>query len=134
AGESSDVAFRRAEFNVLRQERDESMLLTKSTPIAQYEAEIARYFSRVMLVHKLRETRVFAGFTRIHAENEQELKERKQMLRRTLPDGEPDWLPASVVYGEGLFLELNEERLREWEERCEIRLAHHLRPLIENFE
>jgi Domain of unknown function (DUF1998) len=134
AGESSDVAFRRAEFNVLRQERDESMLLTKSTPIAQYEVEIARFFSRVMLVHKLRETRVFAGFTRIHAENEQEPEERKQMLRRTLPDGEHDWLPASVVYGEGLFLELDEGRLREWESRYEARLTHHLRPLVENFD
>lgn len=134
AGEDSEVAFRRAEFNVLRQERDESMLLTKSTPLAHYEEEIARYFSKVMLVHKLRETRVFAGFTRIYAENEQDLEERKRMLRRTLPDGEPDWLPASVVYGEGIFLELDEELLREWEARSEARLAQHLRPLIENFE
>ncbi|MGI9064872.1 MAG: DrmB family protein [Pyrinomonadaceae bacterium] len=133
-GESSDLAFRRAEFNVLRRDRDESTLLSKSAPLAKYEPEIARYFSKVMLIHKLRETRVFAGFTRIHPENEQELKERKQMLRRTLPEGEHDWLPASVVYGEGLFFELDEERLREWEVRNEAQLAQHLRPLIRNFE
>ncbi|HYJ84544.1 MAG TPA: DUF1998 domain-containing protein [Pyrinomonadaceae bacterium] len=133
-GENSEVAFRRAEFNVLRQERTESTLLTKNTPLAHYEAEIARYFSRLILVHKLRETRVFAGFTRIHAENQQKPEERKRMLRRTLAEGEHDWLPASVVYGEGIFFELEERRLREWEVKNESRLVQHLRPLIRNFE
>lgn len=134
AGENAELAFRRAEFNVLRQERNESMLLTKNVPIAEYEPEIANYFSKVVLVHKLRETRVFSGFTRVHAENEQQLEERKQMLRRELPEGEHDWLPASVVYGEGLFIELREERLREWKKRNESQLQRHLHPLIANFE
>lgn len=134
AGESAEIAFRRAEFNVLRRERGESMLLTKSNPLSQYDEDISRYFSNVMLVHRLRETRVFAGFTRVYAENEQDLDDRKRLLRRRLPDGEHDWLPASVVYGEGIFLELHEGRLRDWEEKRGGRLAHHLRPLVQNFE
>lgn len=134
AGESAEIAFRRAEFNVLRRERDESMLLTKSIPLSQYDDDVSIHFSNIMLVYRLRETRVFAGFTRVYAENEHDLDDRKRLLRRGLPEGEHDWLPASVVYGEGLFLEIDEERLCEWEVKRGGRLTHHLRPLVQNFE
>lgn len=133
-GEHPETAFRRAEYNVLRAERDEPMLLTKPADLREYEPEIARHFSRIMLVHKLRETRAFAGFTRVYAETEQSIGERKRVLRRGLPEGQHDWLPATVVYGEGLFLELDGQSLRAWEERNDSRLTQHLRPLVENYE
>jgi hypothetical protein len=132
-GEDSETAFRRAEFNALRSDRDEEMLMVKSSPVDDYDADVARYFSLVMLVHKLRETRAFAGFSRVHAENEQTLERRKQMLRRELPEGEHDWLPATVVYGEGIFLELNGGMLQEWERKNAAALSKHLRPLVENY-
>jgi len=134
AGEHPDTAFRRAEYNVLRAERDEAMLLTRRAALEDYEPDIARYFSSIMLVHKLLETRAFAGFTRIHAETEQQIEDRKRMLRRRLDEGEHDWLPATVVYGEGLFLELDEQLLIEWERANERRLTKHLRPLVEQYE
>jgi len=83
-----------------------------------------------MLVHKLRETRAFAGFTRIYAENAQKLGERKRMLRRVVLPDEQDWLPATIVYGEGLFFELNELIVRRWEEKFAEQLDFHLRPLL----
>lgn len=34
-----------------------------------------------------------------------------------VPEGPNARLPASVVYGEGIFLELNENLLKGWEEK-----------------
>lgn len=133
-GEDSEVSFRRAEFNVLRSPREEAMLVTRPVAVGRYAGDVARYFSRVMLVHRLRETRVFGGFTRVYAETEMPLEERKRLLRRETAEGDYDWLPASVVYGEGIFLELREELLREWQSREGDALRGHLRTLVENYE
>lgn len=129
--ENEDTAFRRVEYEVLRQEQNEDLLITKSVPLGQYDEKIEKLFSNIMLVHKLRETRAFGGFTRIHSENTQKLAERKKLLRQeNLPEAE-DWLPATIVFGEGLFFELNEENLRVWGETYEKQLASYLRPLTE---
>ena len=113
--EEKDIAFRRDEFNVLRIPRKDDQLLTVQANLEHYE-EIARsHFSNVILIHKLRETRAFAGFTRVYPHDGTALEYRKRLLRKDLPDGENDWLPAYVVFGEGIFIELDERRLREWE-------------------
>ena len=44
------------------------------------------------------------------------IKEMQKMLRKKVNKHE-DWLPAVKVYGEGIFLELNEEKLNKWEEK-----------------
>jgi hypothetical protein len=56
------------------------------------------------------------------------------MLRRDLLPAAQDWLPASVVYGEGIFLELDEQRLRAWETQNANALHQHLAHLRENYE
>jgi hypothetical protein len=96
------------------------LLKIRSTDIRQYDPDIARYFSRVMLIDKLRETRVFTGFTRLHPEGETSLYERRMMLWRNPPGDNTAWLPAHVVYGEGIFLELNENMLEQWERHPEV--------------
>ena len=78
-----------------------------------------RGFLKIMLVEKLRETRAFAGFTRIFPDNEQSLAERKGLLWRAVPETD-EWLPAYVVFGEGIFLALDEERVRRWETQANI--------------
>lgn len=126
--------FRRAEYNALQENSKDDPLLIDSYPISTYDEEIAAYFSRIGLVNKLRETRVFAGFSRILADREIPLEQRKQMLWRKVPSHEESWLPASIVFGEGIFLHLNEDRLAVWEQRNKERLSKKLGILIDNFE
>lgn len=132
--EDSDTAFRRAEFSVLRTNRQEDLLVTNNCDLNEYEPEIAKYFSRIVLVSKLRETRVFGGFSRIFSEREISVDERKQMLWNEVPEGSSAWLPANVVYGEGIFLELNENLLQTWETKHQVALRKHLENLVVNFE
>jgi hypothetical protein len=122
------TAFRREEFDTLRTERDEYFLKIRRASPAQYQPDIARYFSRVMLVDKLRETRALTGFTRIYPENNQDIRARQQMLWRSPPvDLARTWLPAYTVYGEGIYFELGESRLQTWEEQTGVR--ERVRPL-----
>lgn len=115
----TDEQFRREEYMVLRDPIEEELLSIKDTSLAEYDREIAQYFSRIMLIDKLRETRAFTGFTRVFATNAQRLLERKAMLRKETPPWD-NWLPAYIVYGEGIFFEFDEERLVEWEQNPEI--------------
>jgi hypothetical protein len=128
------TAFRRAEYNVLKEDSKEDLLIINSVPMERYDPGASKYFSRIGLVSRLRETRVFAGFSRIVSDKEVPLEDRKQMLWDRLPAHDESWLPASVVYGEGLFLELDEELLRSWETTNKPALSQHLKTLRENFD
>jgi hypothetical protein len=68
------------------------------------------------LVDKLRETRALIGFSRLLAEKPQDAPPYQQMLwKEWPPQREHRWLPANVVYGEGIFIRFREEPLRKWE-------------------
>lgn len=112
--------FRYKEFSVLQKEMDTGDLKIRKVQLADYDHDIAQYFSRIMLLPRLREVRALIGFTRVFAANQRTLPELKAMLRKKSSD-QDDWLPAYQVYGEGIFLELDELRLREWEKTPEIR-------------
>lgn len=114
-GDDAETAFRRAEYHVLRSPRDEEQLVVRAPRMSEYEADIAAAFERVMLVHKLRETRVLTGFTRVFPTAAVTAAEKMRLMYRE-PAPQP-WLPAYLVYGEGLFFEFKEERVREWEHR-----------------
>jgi len=107
--------FRLVEYESLRTERNEDQLLIKAEDIERYGKGIKSFFSRIMLVKKLRETRVLAGFARVFPENGLGFEHRYAMLSQRPRREEDAWLPAYIVYGEGIFLEINEARLREWE-------------------
>jgi hypothetical protein len=132
AGDDWETAYRRAEFNVLRTPRDEEMLRIKEAERSAYEKDIIRFFPRIMLISKLRETRALAGFTRIYPQNSQTLEElRSRMWRAQLPENE-SWLPAYLVFGEGIFLELDESQLQEWERRDDV--IRRGQPLAANYQ
>ena len=57
------------------------------------------------VVHRLREVRALVGFERV---------EPGTLLVRPSLASDPGWLPALEVFGEGIFLALNEEKLDEW--------------------
>jgi len=119
ASDDPKTRFRRPEFNVLRTERNEDQLKIRRANLSEYEAELSNYFSRILLVDKLRETRALTGFTRIYPESNQDLSKLKSLLARKFSSSEglspeENWLPAYIVYGEGIFLELKEQRIRQW--------------------
>ncbi|MEP7013295.1 MAG: DUF1998 domain-containing protein [Acidobacteriota bacterium] len=116
--DDAETAFRREEHAVLRTARSDEQLFTCPQDLSDYGGAITMSFARVTLIPKLRETRAFAGFSRVFAENDQSLDDRKAMLWRTIPATQ--WLPAYLVFGEGIYLELNEVILQRWEGRPEI--------------
>jgi len=131
--DDQETAFRREEFDILRQPREEELLIIRASNVGKYGFSFNMYFSRIMLVSKLRETRALAGFTRVLPENDLlSLEERKTMLRLSPPDGEDNWIPAYVVYGEGIFLELNEQWLQTWEQREDV--IQRVTPLVRRYE
>ncbi|MBS1792079.1 MAG: DUF1998 domain-containing protein [Acidobacteria bacterium] len=114
-GDDYQTAFLRAEFEVLRTPRREPQLMIEAADLSKYGPVVTRHFSRVMLVHKLRETRALAGFTRVVAETSDGLDRLKTLMWKNAPQYENSWLPAYIVFGEGIFLELDEGRLQKWE-------------------
>lgn len=130
--ETEETLFRREEFEVLSKPRNEETLVIKESPIENYTFSLDKYFSRINLISKLKETRVLAGFTRILPENELSIEDRKALLRDNLPSSKQDnWLPAYVVYGEGIFLEFNEKLLQIWEMRRDV--SERAYPLVEQY-
>ena len=75
---------------------------------------LKKYFSKLVLIEKLKETRVFTGFSRI-TPNRGSLEERKELL-----SNKPvKWLPAYQVQGEGVFLEFDPDKLDEWVDKTD---------------
>jgi len=87
-------------------------------PVREIDDFVRHFFSRVMLVTKLREVRALRSFTRLlpyaPGANIQE--------RAPLALEQPDWLPAIEVNGEGVFLEFDPRMLADWERRPEVQL------------
>lgn len=82
--------------------------------VPQDPGPLARLFSRVALVHRLRESRALVGFSRLQPPDTKELRSKKRLLWKDLPRlGQ--WLPGCFVHGEGVFLELHPDRVRELE-------------------
>jgi len=133
ASDEPEILFRREEFEVLRKPRNEEALVIKESYIDHYSLSLDKYFSRINLISKLKETRVLAGFTRIIPENELSIEDRKALLRLNPPSTEQDnWLPAYVVYGEGIFLEFNEQWLQVWEARRDVN--ERASPLVQQYQ
>jgi hypothetical protein len=72
----------------------------------------------VVSVVKLREVRALTGFYRYQPGGDEDNKTSKPVLP-DLGKGS-DWLPALEVYGEGIFISVDETRLAAWENRPEI--------------
>ena len=73
--------------------------------------------SKVVLAHKLREVRVQVGFTRIEPPTPNLQGEYDLGVESARVGLSPTWLPASEVHGEGVFVQLEERAIAEWEER-----------------
>lgn len=111
---SDEEKLRFDEFQLLRTDRDDRELVVRQSRRETF-GPWGEYFSRIGLVHSLKETRVLAGFTRGTGHYQTNLAFRRNLMWREPPRQEQSWLPGIEVYGEGLYLELDEDRLRKWE-------------------
>ena len=74
--------------------------------------DVAALIDKVVLVTKLREVRALVGFRRYRPD--------AALVKPDLGRG-LDWLPAIEVFGEGVFLSLNEQAVARWEAGAEVR-------------
>lgn len=81
-------------------------------PIA---SELTTYFSRIQSVTRLREVRVMRSFTRLVPPADWQDRPGASFARISREPRE--WLPAAEVNGEGIFLELEQKSLEQWENR-----------------
>ena len=109
----TEEQYRQGEYEALCKGRgsEQTELLIKSIDLSEYEGFLPRYFSRICLVHKLRETRALAGFTRLLPPDGRLDDVRLQPLKA---DNRIDWLPAIIVRGEGLFFEFKSDSIDKW--------------------
>jgi hypothetical protein len=76
---------------------------------------ISKYISRVVLAHRLREIRAIRGFTRIDYPDPND--DSDVPFSYLSSDREIEWLPGVEILGEGIFIQLNEEELADWEKK-----------------
>jgi len=110
----SEEEYRQTEYEALASGRGgaKTDLLIETANLPNYHANVAGYFSKICLIHKLRETRALAGFTRILPPDGRLDSDRMQPLKL---DAGIHWLPAVVVRGEGIFLEIDSAKIQDWE-------------------
>jgi len=107
-------SFRLEEYKILIQEWDEPYLMSRTAEMSLYSKNVRSCFLKIMLIHKLRETRVFTGFTRLSPVSDQSSSDLKNNLWLEPLNERNSWLPAAIVHGEGLFFEFNCITLRDW--------------------
>jgi hypothetical protein len=94
---------------------NQDFFVTKNPANAYDDSDLGRAISEglrsIGLLHKLRETRAFVGFSRWLPNDNKSLEEKKDFIKL----GESiSWLPAVVVRGEGVFFEFDESKLETW--------------------
>ncbi|MBC7005042.1 DUF1998 domain-containing protein [Photobacterium sp. BZF1] len=81
------------------------------------DRRLSNYFQGISLVHRLREVVAFRGFTRL----ESPMTANKYSMRcAPISTSKKSWLPAIENRGEGIYIELDQERLQKWEVRPEV--------------
>lgn len=73
------------------------------------------FLSCVVRVVRLREVRALKGFTRINPPGDEDSPD-----IAAIAVGDPGWLPAVEVRGEGIFVAFNQDTLRAWETQDEV--------------
>lgn len=130
--DDEEQAYRRHEYNVLSKDIQEGTpkldLLIESEDINSYQKIVTDYIERISLVHKLRETRAFTGFSRVY--DNLSMDEKWSLLSHK----KLDWLPGIIVRGEGIFMKFREDKIRTWINEHEEDLSKRLLKMQESFD
>jgi len=111
--EQTEEEFRYSEYQALSSASSDSRqeFVTAVQDLDLYAQEMRKYLGSLVLVEKLAETRALTGFSRINPPPYREFDQHDQSQLCRTPG---PWLPAIRVYGEGIFLTLNEATVEEW--------------------
>lgn len=124
SNEYKDVDVRFEEFKFFKNNNSTIELKSTVQKIIGTEDDIFdELIDNIVLVEKLKEIRVFSGFTRLNSRNMGSKEDRKNFLSNE----RPDWLPAYEHFGEGIFIEFNLGRLNE------VSKVFETHPRIENY-
>lgn len=87
------------------------------TELAVVPTEHAPWIQSIVVVKRLKEVRAIQAFTRIESWADLEAAGAIDLQRLApISAGKPTWLPALLTRGEGIFVVLDESRVRSWEE------------------
>ena len=122
--DDSEENYRKMEYDAILSEaggENQDFCVTKIMADIYDDAEtggaISKGFTSIGLLHKLRETRAFVGFSRWIPDDGKSLEARKDFIKL---GKSITWLPAVVVRGEGVFFEFNEKLLNVWVAKNEV--------------
>lgn len=122
--DDSEEKYRKMEYDAILAEaggENQDFFVTKNQANTYDDSRtsgaISNGFTSIGLLHKLRETRAFVGFSRWLPDDGKSLTEKKNFIKL---GQRIEWLPAVVVRGEGVFFEFNEKRLKEWAAKDEV--------------
>jgi hypothetical protein len=122
--DDSEEKYRKMEYDAILAEaggENQDFFVSKNQANTYDDSEtggaISKGLTSIGLLHKLRETRAFVGFSRWLPDDGKALEAKKEFIKlgRSIT-----WLPAMVVRGEGVFFEFNEKRLKEWAAKKEV--------------
>lgn len=89
-------------------EGEDDFFRTKSTEVPE---ELEDYIDTIKIVSRLREVKVLKGFRRIDPAGDPDNAENFAPISKS----PLNWLPAIQMFGEGIFIKLNEESVKKWE-------------------
>jgi hypothetical protein len=132
--DDSEEKYRKMEYDAILSEaggENQDFYVSRVLSVMYEDSEdrtISRCFTSIGLLHKLRETRAYVGFSRWLPEDGKTLEARKDFIKlgKTIT-----WLPAVVVKGEGVFFEFSEKLLKDWAAQREI--INRIKILSENY-
>jgi hypothetical protein len=114
--ESDLLSYRRVENECLSlaisSDPDELRIIPSTPP-----KKLSKWISKINLIERLRETRVFLGFDRLEPQSNDPDIMAKGAIKQLFKDapGEIDsWLPATKSYGEGIYIEFDNQKIDEW--------------------
>jgi hypothetical protein len=90
--------------DILEDQQDDEDLVTHDQSEGLIAYQMSGGIARLVRVDRLKAIKVFRGFRRLNG----------QFVPADIV-GTSDWLPAVPLYGEGIFVALEENRLRKWE-------------------
>lgn len=121
----TEEEFRLLEYQALSGPREDHRLTVRTPDPSEYADWLTQAVDRVCLVERLRVTTAFTGFKRIRADDglpgRGELDRRAEMLWADAPKHDERWLPAALIFGEGIFLRFDQQKLAEWSNQPEVR-------------
>jgi DNA-directed RNA polymerase subunit RPC12/RpoP len=109
---------KKKEFEKLSSQVNSTMLKVEPEWIYEESDEVNHYtpyLERISKVLRLKETIVLYGFDRKDYNNTNDFASYYPSLYKDFEATKETWLPVNEVYGEGIFLQLNLEQIKEWE-------------------